>query len=123
MNKLLITTNVTYVGTNGTSGSKITIGVDNNTPDYIYLFDENDTNVPQSPRDGPFKVNGSGTLASSGPVSFTRAQYFESHTGAVLKSARATKLWYINGAIVDNGFERMTNEVAELDTETFIVKV
>ena len=112
--------NVTY------TSDSITISAGDDTPDFLYLFDNLDTTDPQSPRDGPLEFTGSGFPSGSVVTTFTKRSIGDSDSSAIQKSAQATKVYYFTGLLakgpgVASQEARFRNDVSYDATEHFLV--
>ena len=112
--------NVTY------TSDSITISAGDDTPNYLFLFDNLDTTDPQSPRDGPLEFTGSGFPSGSVVTTFTKRSIGDSESSAIQKSAQATKVYYFTGLLakgpgVASQEARFRNDVSYDATEHFLV--
>ena len=113
----IYSSNVTY------SSDDITISAGDDTPDYLYLFDNLGSGTP---RDGPIEFTGSGYAVSSSTTAFTRRSFGGSDSTAIQKSAQATKIYYFTGILakgptVPSQEARLRNDVSYDATEHFLV--
>jgi len=114
----IYTSNVTY------ESDKITILAGDDTPDYLYLFDNLGS---ATPRDGPINFTGSGYAPTgSTPVSFAQREFGYSDSTDIQKSAQATKVYFFTGLLaggptVPNPTESFINQVSYDATEHFLV--
>jgi hypothetical protein len=114
----IYSSNVTY------TADTITISAGDDTPDYLYLFDNLGSGTP---RDGPIQFTGSGFPSGAVSTSFTRRSLGDSDSTAIQKSAQATKVYYFTGLLaggpnVPFPDERFRNDVSYDATEHFLVK-
>ena len=113
----IYSSNVTY------SSDEITISAGDDTPDYLYLFDNLGS---ETPRDGPIEFTGSGYAISSSTTAFTKRSFGGSDSSTIQKSAQATKIYYFTGILakgptVANQEARFRNDVSYDATEHFLV--
>ena len=114
----IYSSNVTY------TADTITISAGDDTPDYLYLFDNLGSGTP---RDGPIEFTGSGYPVSSSTTTFTKRSIGDSDSTAIQKSAQATKVYYFTGILAGGPTvpfpeERFRNDVSYDATEHFLVK-
>ena len=112
----IYSSNITY------AADTITISAGDDTPDYLYLFD----NLGSTPRDGPINFTGSGYPVAASETAFTKRTFGGSDTTAVQKSAQSTKVYFFTGNIAGGPgqafpTEKFVNEVSYDATEHFLV--